>query len=498
MNPRCAMTSAVLALLSGCSLAPSYELPKVHAPATYSDNGPWTTGEPADQLPRGAWWQVYGDSTLDGLEQQAAAANPDLAVALANYDTARAVLAQARSSLFPDIFMIGGATRNRQSDNRPLRGANQPDVYDADTLGVGADYEVDLWGQVRNAVDAGTAETQAAAAELEDARLSMQAELAADYFRLRGLDAQSQLLADTVTVYQHALVLVQDRYKGGIASGLDLSRAEAQLHSAKAEQFDVTAQRALYEHAIAALVGQPATGFSLAPDLAVIKVPNIPAGVPSTLLQRRPDVAAAERRVAAADAIIGATRASFFPVLTIDATGGYQSTTAADWLTSPNKFWSIGPSFLLNLFDAGYRDAEVAQAKSRFAASTAEYRVLLLRAFRQVEDSLALQNDYAQESQQQDQTIAAAQQAEDLSLDRYRAGMVSYLDVVTAQAADLQAKSQGLSVNTRRLSASVDLIRALGGGWTAKDLPSGSSLSDYDNHSDSALGLPASQTPAHR
>jgi NodT family efflux transporter outer membrane factor (OMF) lipoprotein len=472
-------------------------LPKTQVPAAYKERGPWTKGQPSDQLPRGPWWQVYGDTTLDGLEQQAAKANPDLAVALANYDTARAVLAQSRSSLFPDIFMSGGVTRNRQSDNRPLRGANQPDVYDADTLGVGADYEVDLWGQVRSAVDAGTAQTQAAAADLEDVRLSMQAELATDYFRLRGLDQQAQLLVDSVSVYQRALVLVQDRYQGGIASGLDLSRAEAQLDSAKAQQFDVAAQRALYEHAIAALVGEPATDFSLASVTDPIKVPNIPVGVPSTLLQRRPDVAAAERRVAAADAIIGATRASFFPVITIDASGGYQNTSAADWLTSPNKFWSIGPSFLLNLFDAGYHDAEVAQAKSRFAASTAEYRVLLLKAFRQVEDSLALQNDYAQESAQQDQTISATQRAEDLSLDRYRAGMVNYLDVVTAQAADLQAKSQGISVTTRRLAASVELVRAVGGGWTLKDLPSGSPLSDYDDHSDAALGLPASSKSDH-
>jgi NodT family efflux transporter outer membrane factor (OMF) lipoprotein len=475
---------------TGCSLAPSYQLPKVAAPTSYKEDGPWTSGTPADQLPRGAWWKVFDDSTLDALEDQAAKANPNLDVALANYDGARAALAQARSSLFPNIFMEGSDTRNRQSDNRPLRGANQPDVYDADTLGIGADYEVDLWGQVRSAVDAGTAETQAAAADLEDARLSIQAELADDYFRLRGLDAQAKLLSDTVSLYDRALQLVQDRHEGGIASGLDVARAQTQLDSAKAAEFDVAAQRALYEHAIAALVGQTASTFALAPAVVDFKIPAIPVGMPSTLLQRRPDVAAAERRVAASDAIIGATRASFFPVLTIDASGGYQNTGVADWLASPNKFWSIGPSFLLNLFDAGYRDAEVAQAQARFEADTASYRVLLLKAFRQVEDNLALLNDYAQESEQQDQAIAAAQQAEDLSLDRYRAGMVNYLEAVTAQTADLQAKSQGLALTTRRLDASVNLIRAIGGGWTVKDLPPDSSLTDYGNHSDASVGNP--------
>lgn len=468
------------AAISGCSLAPAYEPPKVASPATYKETGPWQTGAPADRLPRGAWWQVFGDQTLDNLEQQAAVANPNLAAAMAHYDVERAILAQARSSLFPDIFMGGSETRNRQSDNRPLRGANQPDVYDADTLGLGADYEVDLWGQVRSAVDAGTAETQAAAADLAAVRLSLQAQLAVDYIDLRGLDAETKLLSDTVTVYAKALQLVQYRHAGGIASGLDVGRAQTQLESAKAAALDVAAQRALYEHAIAVLVGESASGFSLPPSTAELTIPHLPAGVPSTLLQRRPDIAAAERRMAAANAEIGVARASFFPVIDIDAAGGYQNTDVSNWLTSPNKYWSIGPSFLLNLFDAGYREAEVGEAKARFVEQSADYRILILTAFREVEDNLALLNDLAQESLEQQAAIDAADQTETLSLDRYREGTVNYLDVVTAQAVALQADSAGLNLTTRRLQASVGLIRALGGGWTLKDMPPDSSLTDYD------------------
>lgn len=471
----------IAAAVSGCSLAPTYEPPKVATPAAYKETGPWQIAAPADQLPRGAWWQVFGDKTLDGLEQQAAVANPNLAAALAHYDVQRAVLAQARSSLFPDIFMGGSETRNRQSDNRPLRGANQPDVYDADTLGLGADYEVDLWGQVRNTVDAGTAETQAAAADLANACLSLQAQLATDYIALRGLDAESKLLTDTVTVYAKALQLVQYRHAGGIASGLDVGRAETQLESAKAAALDVAAQRALYEHAIAALVGESASNFTLPPSTAELTIPHLPAGVPSSLLQRRPDIAAAERRMAAANAEIGVVRASFFPVIDIDAAGGYQNTGVSNWLTSPNKYWSIGPSFLLNLFDAGYREAEVGEAKAQFVQQSADYRGLILTAFREVEDNLVLLNDLAQESVEQQAAIDAADQTETLSLDRYREGTANYLDVVTAQAAALQADSEGLTLTTRRLRASVGLIRAIGGGWTLKDMPSNSSLTDYDD-----------------
>lgn len=469
--------------LAGCSLAPSYAPPKVSTPAAYKETGPWQTATPADELPRGKWWTVFDDDTLDALEQQAEHANPSLAAALAHYNVERALLAQSRSSLFPDIFLGGSETRNRQSDNRPLRGSNQPNVYDADTVGLGATYEVDLWGQVRNFVDAGTANTQAAAADLENVRLSLQAQLAVNYVNLRGLDAEAKLLADTVAVYDKALQLVQYRHTGGIASGLDVGRAQTQLESAKAAALDVAAQRALYEHAIAALVGQSASDFSLPAVVAPLYIPHLPAGVPSTLLQRRPDIAAAERRAAAANALIGVARASFFPVIDIDAAGGYQNTAVSHWLTSPNKYWSVGPSFLLNLFDAGYREAEVGQARAQFEEASADYRVLILTAFREVEDNLALLNDLSQEAVEQQAAIAAAEQTETLSLDRYREGAVNYLDVVTAQAAALQAESQGLSLTTRRLQASVGLIRALGGGWTLKDMPSDSSLADYGERS---------------
>jgi NodT family efflux transporter outer membrane factor (OMF) lipoprotein len=418
------------------------------------------------------WWTVFHDQTLDTLEQQVDVANPTLAAAVAAYDQSRAYAAEASAELFPSIGSSGAATYNRQSAHRPERGGGQPNNFDANTLGAEGGYEIDFWGQVRNRVAAGRAEAQASAADLATARLSLQIQLANDYLSLRGLDAQASLLNQTVAAYEKALDLTQARHTGGAASGLDVDRAASQLSSAKAQLSDVAAHRALYEHAVAALVGQPASTFSLPPATMRTRIPVIPAGVPSSLLQRRPDIAAAERRAFEANRRIGVARAAFFPNVTLNAAGGFQNSSEVNLLTVPDTFWSIGPQFALGLFEGGYRHAVVAQTRAQFAIASANYRATVLAAFQQVEDQLALANHYAVEARDQAQAVTSAQATTNLSLIRYREGATNYLDVVTAQAAELQAEQIALSLETERQQASVNLVMALGGGWNISDLPS--------------------------
>ncbi|MDR3386209.1 MAG: efflux transporter outer membrane subunit [Rudaea sp.] len=455
----------LLAMLGGCSFAPPYKSPIVDTPDTYKEAGPWQAAAPADRADRGDWWRDYGDTALNELEARVDSANPDLAAAADRYEQARAYVAETRAGLFPQVDAQALATRNRQSDNRPLRSSTQPDEYRDNLVGAQIGYELDLWGRVRNRVAAGQADAQATAADLASVRLSLHAELADDYITLRGLDAQAKLLADTVAAYGEALTLTQNRFKGGVASELDVAHAHTQLDTARAEATDVQAQRALYEHAIASMVGTPASKFSLAPLVVELPVPAIPAGLPSTLLERRPDVAAAERRAAAANAEIGIARAAFFPSITLTASGGYENTGGAGWLTAPNSFWSIGPHALLTLFDAGRRQAEVRRAHAAFDEANEKYRSTTLVAFQQVEDNLALLHLLGEEARDEDAAVVAAQRTLALALDRYRNGAVNYLEVVEAQTAELQAQRTALHLLDRRLEASVGLIRALGGGW---------------------------------
>lgn len=459
------------AALSACSLAPAYAPPTVTVPPTFKEEGPWTQAAPADQIRRGAWWQAYGDPLLDRLEAQLEASSPTLAEALARYDTFRALAREAEASQFPVVGGGAAVTRNRQSNHRPLRGGGQPDVYSADTVGATADYEVDLWGRVRNLVAAGRADAQASAADLESVRLSLEAQLADAYIRLRSTDAEAALLADSVAAYDKAYCITEDRFKEGLVSDLDVSRAETQLQSTRAEASDLKGQRALYEHGIASLVGQPASTFAIPAVVAELKLPNPPAGLPSTLLQRRPDVAAAERRAAAANARIGVARAAFFPRLDLTADGGWQNTAFADLLAPGNTYWLLGPQLIGTIFDGGARKARVEAARAQLAEASAAYRGQVLRAFQDVEDNLAILNDLAVEAGQQDAAIRAAARTEAAALARYQEGASSYLEVVTAQAAALQARRVGLEVEDRRLQASVGLVRALGGGWSTADLP---------------------------
>lgn len=463
-----AAAAAAIAVLAGPALATARAAsPAVSAPDAYKETGPWTPASPADAAPRGDWWSVFSDPTLNALEQQIDRGNPDLRAALARYDESRALLAQARSAQLPRIDGSVSGTYNGQSLHKPLR-VGGPATYDNDVLGATATYELDLWGRVRKTVAANKKEVQASAADLASVRLSLEAELADAYLSLRGLDAQAKLLADTTAAYARALKLTQDQHDGGAVSGLDVDRAETQLRTAKAQQVDVAAQRALYEHAIASLVGQPASTFSIAAVAQLPAPPKVPVSAPSTLLQRRPDVAAAERRTEAADLRVGVAKTAFFPTISLDATAGLQTAGGVNLLQAANGFWAVGPALAQTLFDGGRRRAMVRQARDQLDEAAADYRSTVLAAFQQVEDNLALCNKLADEAQEQAAAVRSAKKGEDVAMTQYEMGAVTYLDVIVAQTADLEAQRTDLAIATRRLQASVDLIRALGGGWDAR------------------------------
>ncbi len=465
---RLASSTLCLLMFAGCSEAPAYKIPVIPAPAEYKgDTEIWQPSRPADNLPRGDWWKAYRTPALDELIVKLDAANADLAAAMAHFDQATAYADQARAGYFPTVSAGAYATRNRQSQNRALRSTTQPNVYGDNALGLTTDYEVDLWGRVRNQVEAGAAGAQAAAAELESVRLSLRAELVNNYLALRMLDAQAKLLADEIGAYTTALELTQNRFQGGIDSALDVSRAKVQVETAQAKIADIAARRALYEHAIATLVGESASGFSIAPAVVDIPLPAIPVGIPAVLLQRRPDIAAAERHLAEANARIGVAKSAFFPTVNLSAAAGYESTYQSAWLTAPNLFWMIGPNALMTIFDAGRREAVIAQEEAAFRESGAKYRSTVLRAFQEVEDNLSLLNNLMEEFRHLDAAVKDTQNTLDIALNRYREGTASYLEVVTAQAIAQRVQLDALDLRRRRLQASVNLIRALGGGWEA-------------------------------
>lgn len=474
---RCSFAIALVSVLSAgmlgaCSLAPDYKVPATPpTPPTYKETGAWSMAMPADALPKGKWWALYGDVTLNALESRLDSDNPTLAAAVSRYDQSRAYVAEAESSYYPFIGTSNSFTHNRQSDNRPLRGANEPDVYNANTVGASINYELDIWGSIRNEVATGEAEAQAQAAVLEFVRLSLETDLANAYFSLREDDAQTQVLNQTVAAYERALTMTQQRHSGGVASGLDVGRAQTVLSDARARLSELEAQRALFEHAIASLVGEPASTFAIAPAVLVLNVPNVPAGVPSALLQRRPDIAAAERRVAAANAEIGVARAAFYPTITLAASGGFQDQGQPNLLSAPNLFWSFGPSLAMTIFDGGLHEAQLDVAKAQKSEAASQYRAQVLEAFQDVEDNLALLNHLAKAASDQSTGVEAANRTEKLALDRYQLGAVNYLDVVVAQTAALSAQLSAITINGERLQASVRLIKALGGGWSTADLP---------------------------
>jgi NodT family efflux transporter outer membrane factor (OMF) lipoprotein len=459
--------AALTLLLGACSLAPPLKTPDVPTGDAYKEMGQWTQAQPADRLPRDSWWALYGNTELDEFEKKLISGNPTLAAALANYAQARALADQARAGLFPTLSLSADATRNRLSNNQPLRLPNAPPnfTYNSDSLAGSVSYELDLWGQIRNEVAAGEANAAASAADLENARLSLIAQLVGDYIQLRSLDRDSEILDETVKAYTRALVLTEQRHDAGIAPGLDVSQAETQLNAASSQVAQTLAARALMEHAIAALLGVSASTFSIKPQIIDIALPQIPAGVPTTLLQRRPDIAAAQRRMIAANANIGVARAAYFPTLTLGAQGGFESKSFSNWLSAPSAFWAVGPNALLSVFDGGLRRAQVAQARAEFDASAANYRGVVVGAFQQVEDSLATLNHYRDAVREEKAAVDAAQRTLDFALALYKQGATDYLTVVTSQTALLQNQLEALTLETLQLRASVDLILALGGGW---------------------------------
>jgi NodT family efflux transporter outer membrane factor (OMF) lipoprotein len=467
---RTLLALATTSLLGACSLAPDYKKPDVPVAEHYKDVGPWTTAQPADNISRDGWWHGYNDARLDRLQVQLNANNADLAAALAHYRQAAAYQTQIRAGLFPTLSVNGNPQRDRESDTKPLRGATSPSNYNSFTLGAQVDYEVDLWGRVRDGVYAGDAQFFAAGADLASARLSLQAQLADNVIALSGLDRQLKLLGESIDAYNRALQLTQTRHEGGIASGLDVARAQTVLSTAKSQLKQTQAQRELTEHAIAVLVGDSASHFELPVDTTAINLPAIPLGLPSALLQRRPDVAAAERRTAAANAQVGVARAAFFPQINLSAQGGYQSDTYGGLLSTANRFWAIGPAIALTVFDGGRRKAGVEAAKAATDEAGARYKGIVLNAFSQVEDAQSQLADFGVALTDQQQAADAAQKTLDLSMERYKEGAVNYLDVVTAQTAALDAQRTLIDLQTRQLRASVQLVKALGGGWSTDDV----------------------------
>jgi NodT family efflux transporter outer membrane factor (OMF) lipoprotein len=458
-------SAALTLLLGACSLAPPLKTPDIPTADAYKELGPWTQAQPADRLPRDSWWRFYDNAELDELEKRLIAGNPTLAAASANYAQARALADQARAGLFPTLGVNAGVGPNRESANAPLRGPTTPTYYNANTVGGSVSYELDLWGRIRNEVAAGEANAAASAADLENARLSLIAQLVDDYVQLRSLDRDSKILDETVTAYRRAVELTEQRHGAGIAPGLDVSQAQTQLDTARSQAAQTLAQRALMEHAIAALLGVSASTFSIEPQIVAIPLPQIPSGVPATLLERRPDIAGAQRRMIAANANIGVARAAYFPTLTLGAQGGFQSTSFSNWLSAPSSFWAVGPNALLSVFDGGLRRAQVAQARAEFDLSAANYRSIVVSAFQQVEDSLATLNHYHDATVDEKAAVDAAQRTLDFAMALYKQGATDYLTVVTSQTALLQTQLEALKLDTLQLSSSVDLIRALGGGW---------------------------------
>jgi NodT family efflux transporter outer membrane factor (OMF) lipoprotein len=451
---------ALLALLmvSGCDLAPRYQVPATPAaPARYQNQGPWTPAAPADMAPRGAWWRVFGDPDLDALEDRIDRGSTELAEYVARYDQAAASTHIARADLFPTLTAQGNGEHGRSL----LYGRESDDTGSA-----GLTYEVDLWGRVRNEIRAARSDEQASKADLASVRLSLEAELAEDYANLRGEDAVIVLLGQTDAAYQQALDLTQKRYVGGASSELDVDRARTQLLAAQSQLEQEAATRAAYQDAIAALIGENASSFSIPAGTMPADPPPIPLTAPSALLQRRPDIAAAERRVASANARIGQARAAFYPSLTLGSTGGYE-TIAGTLVKASGFIWAAGPATsMLTLFDAGRHSAEVRRARGEWAEAAASYRQTVLDAFQQVEDQLALVNRLAVAGRQENEAVAAATRTNALATVQYKDGAVDYLQVVTAQTAELDAQRSAIGIATRRLIAAVDLIRALGGGWS--------------------------------
>ena len=474
----CTIIAAIIIMMSlaGCTVGPKYARPSVPtAPMdAFKEMGGWKTADPSDQLQRGAWWEIFGDEQLNALEGQLTISNQNLKVAQARFQQARAAIRFNRASQFPTISTAPGIASIRDSANRPY--FKTTSATGDFVLPFDLSYELDVWGRVRRTVAASREDAQATAADLETVSLSLHAELAFDYFELRSADAQKQLLDDTVKAYQDALQLTINRFEGGAAPKSDVAQARTQLETTMVEDTDVSVAREQFEHAIAILIGKPPAALTLAPSPLHFEPPAISVGLPSQLLERRPDIAAAERRVAESNEQIGIARAAFYPTIVLSASAGFEGDSITNWFAWPSRFWAVGPSALETLFDAGRRRATSQAALANYDATVAGYRETTLTALQQVEDNLAALRILEQEAQQQKDATASAQESLQVFTDRYIGGADPYLQVLTAQTIALQNERNEVDILRRRMDASVLLIKALGGGWNVSDLPKAAQL----------------------
>ncbi|MDQ2835114.1 MAG: efflux transporter outer membrane subunit [Acidobacteriota bacterium] len=462
-------------LLAGCKVGPNYKAPAMPAPPAYSDdghNGNWAEAKPADGADRGDWWAIYQDAELNELERRCASANQSIEAALHAYEQAHDLVRENKSSLYPTISVGLSASRDSVSTNRPLRPANAASTYWDFLIPLNISWEPDLWGRVRRQIESTSANAQASAADLANTRLSLQGTLAVNLLQIRGIDLQAQLLRGTLDAYTQALQLTQDRLSGGLSSESDVEEAKAQLEQTRAQMIDLGVTRAQFEHAIAVLVGEPATGFHIAERPLAGDPPAIPTGVPSELLERRPDIAAAERRVASANAQIGVAKSAYYPTVSLGANSGIETSQIGQLFSASSTQWNAGPGANEVLFDGGLRKAQVSFAVAQRAQATALYREQVLSAFRDVEDQLSALRVLEQEATVQERAIAAARKSTELSTLRYKGGLAAYLEVLTNQTVELNDERTAAALVSRRVVASAQLQMALGGGWNASQLPS--------------------------
>jgi NodT family efflux transporter outer membrane factor (OMF) lipoprotein len=469
-----AVAAALASLLAACAVGPDYKRPVAEIPASYKEAAPgWKVAQPADQQDRGDWWSIYEDPQLNALEERLNMANQTVAQFAAAYRQARALVGEARAAYFPTIGASAGATRSgngSSSGGNSTTSTSRSGVSNSFNVQLDASWEPDLWGSVARSVNSQKAGQQSAAADLANARLSAQATLAQTYFSLRALDSTQKLLDDTVAAYQRSLQLTQNQYAAGVAARSDVIQAQTQLQSAQAAAIDNGVQRAQDEHAIAVLVGEPASTFSIPPMPLTATPPTVPAQMPSALLERRPDIASAERKAAAANEQIGVAIAAFFPTLTLSASGGFENSVFSQLLTAPSRFWTLGPQLAATLFDAGLRQAKTDAARAAYDGDVASYRQTVLAAFQDVEDNLASQRILEQEIVVQRQAVDSALQAVAIVTNEYKAGTVAYVNVLTAQTTAFTAQQKLENIAGQRMVSSVGLVKALGGGWDASQM----------------------------
>ncbi len=456
---------------AGCAVGPKYKVPAVTAPPAYKESANWKPAQPNEQQLGGNWWEIFQDPQLNSLEEEINVSNQNLKAAAAQYQEARAALRYVRADYYPTVTATPSAAREKYSNNRPPASALEGLTFNDFVLPVNFSYEANVWGRVSRNVEASREQAQASAADLAVVNLSMHSTLAVDYFAARTLDAEEKLLKDTVAQYQQALQLNEDRYQGGLGSEVEVEQAQTILQTTRAQLVDVGVARAQYEHAVAVLVGKAPEGFTLPPLPLTTPPPSIPVGVPSELLERRPDIAAAERRVAAANAQIGLAESAYYPLVNIVGSGGFESGSITTLLQGPGAMWTIGASIAQTLFDGGRRRAATDEAKASYSSSVASYRQTVLTSFQQVEDNLAALRILEQEAGVQSSAVEAAQRSLDLSNARYEGGVTSYLEVITAQNADLSDELTAVNILGRREASAVLLIEAIGGGWDRNSLP---------------------------